>query len=131
MMAAPYRKIAGPVVFPETEEFWSSADSGALMIKRCRACGKAHFFPRAICPSCLSDDTEWIKTSGEGEIYSCSTSYMGDAVWTIAFVTLAEGVTMMTNIVNSPPEAIHVGARVRVVFQKADNDKAVPMFELV
>jgi uncharacterized OB-fold protein len=130
MMGAAPRKIAGPVVLPEVERFWAAAEDGKLLVKRCRTCGKTHFFPRAICPGCLGDDTEWVESSGKGKIYSYSTSYMGETVWTIAFVALDEGVTMMTNIVNCQPDAIKVGAPVRVVFQKADNDQSVPMFEL-
>ena len=42
------------------------------MIKRCTACGEAHYFPRSICPFCFSDKTVWEESSGEGEIYTFS-----------------------------------------------------------
>ncbi len=55
---------------PETKHFWEQTVEGKLLIKRCTACGEAHYFPRSICPFCFSDKTVWEESSGEGEIYS-------------------------------------------------------------
>ena len=39
----------------ETKHFWEQAVEGKLLIKRCKACGEAHYFPRSLCPFCFSD----------------------------------------------------------------------------
>ena len=52
----------------------------------------------------------------------------GDAAWTLAFVTLDEGVTLMTNLVDCDPRQVAIGQRVRAVFKPSDGGHAVPMF---
>ena len=71
-MANPQRKIPAPSPTPETEAFWSAAKEGKFMLRRCTACGKAHWYPRAICPFCMSDRAEWMEASGRGKIYTFS-----------------------------------------------------------
>jgi uncharacterized OB-fold protein len=43
-------------------------------------------------------------------------------------VTLAEGVAMMTNIVDCDLDSIRIGQAVRVVFKPTDGGPPVPMF---
>ncbi len=123
------RRIAKPMVLPETLAYWQAADEGRLLVKRCTACGEHHHYPRDICPFCSSDATEWRNAAGTGTIYSFSTMGQGDAAFTIALVTLDEGPTMMTNLVGGAAWAI--GQRVRVVFVPSDGGHAVPMFTAV
>lgn len=122
------RRIPAPRVLPETLPYWQAADEGRLLVKRCRACGECHHYPRDICPHCLSEDTEWVQAAGTGEIYSFSTMGKGEAAYTLAFVTLQEGVTLMTNLVDCDPAQVRIGQSVRVVFRPSDGGHAVPMF---
>jgi len=122
------RTIPAPRVLPESRPFWSAADEGRLLVKTCRDCGEVHFYPRDICPHCLSERTEWTQAAGGGTVYSFSTMGKGDAAYTLAFVTLDEGVTMMTNLVDCDPRDVAIGQRVRVVFKPSDGGHAVPMF---
>ena len=85
---ADERKIAIPKPDPETKPFWDAAARGTLLLKRCRACGKAHYFPRPLCPFCMSEETEWIEASGKGEIYSFSVMRRAAPPYAIAYVTL-------------------------------------------
>jgi uncharacterized OB-fold protein len=122
------RKIPAPRVLPETLAFWAAADEGRLLLKRCTDCGQPHHYPRDICPFCLSANTEWIESAGTGSVYSHSTMGKDDAAYTIAFVTLDEGVTLMTNLVDCDPATVSIGQRVKVVFKPSDGGHAVPMF---
>jgi uncharacterized OB-fold protein len=129
MSASPARKIPAPPVSPETKPFWDAAAEGRLLIKTCTACGQAHHYPRSICPHCGSDRTEWKQASGRGTIYTYSVMRRGAPVpYAIAYVTLEEGVTMMTNIVDCDLDAIRIGQAVRVVFTPTDGGPPVPMF---
>ena len=92
------------------------------------ACGQTHHYPRAICPFCASERTEWITASGRGTIYSYSVMRRVPVPYAIGYVTLEEGVTMMTNIVDCDLDAIRIGQRVRVVFKPTDGGPPVPMF---
>lgn len=126
-MMSKQRKIAAPVANVETQAYWDAASADKLMVKRCVACGEAHFYPRALCPFCFGE-TEWVETSGEGEIYSFSVMRRAEAPYAIAFVTLDAGPTMMSNIVGCDFDSIRIGQRVKVVFEAAENGQKVPMF---
>ncbi|MDE2604626.1 MAG: Zn-ribbon domain-containing OB-fold protein [Burkholderiales bacterium] len=122
------RKIPAPRVLPESLAFWQAADAGRLVLKKCQACGRVHHYPRAICPFCLSDDTAWAEAAGTGTVYSFSTMGKGEEAYTLAYVTLAEGVTLMTNLVDCDPARVAIGQAVRVVFRPSEGGHAVPMF---
>ncbi len=121
------RAIPAPKPEPETEAFWEGARRGKLMLKRCRACGAAHFYPRPLCPFCLGE-TEWIEASGTGTIYSFSIMRRVPVPYAIAYVTLDEGVSMMTNIVDCDFDALAVGQRVSLVLKPSEGGPPVPMF---
>jgi uncharacterized OB-fold protein len=122
------RAIPAPEPSPETEAFWGAAARGALMLRRCAACAEAHFYPRTICPFCGSADTQWERASGEGTIYSFSVMRATAQPYCVAYVTLAEGPTMMTNIVDADLDAIRIGQRVRLVFSPTEGGPPVPTF---
>lgn len=126
-MSTTQRKLAAPVANVETQAYWDAASAGKLMIRTCRECGEPHFYPRALCPFCFGE-TDWVETKGEGAIYSFSVMRRAPVPYAIAFVTLDEGPTMMTNIVDCDFDSIRIGQRVKVVFQPAENGQAVPMF---
>ena len=127
-MSTPERKIPAPPVSPETQPFWDAAAAGRLMIKKCGACGQVHYYPRALCPFCGSDRTEWLPASGRGTIYSYSVLRRVPVPYALAYVTLEEGATMMTNIVDCDLDRIRIGQPVRVVFRPTDGGPPVPMF---
>ena len=127
-MAGPERKIPAPEANPETRPFWEAAADGRLLIGKCRSCGKPHYYPRAICPLCGSDATELIQASGHGAVYSYSVMRRVPVPYALAYVTLDEGVTMMTNIVDCDLDAIRIGQRVRVAFKPSEGGPPVPMF---
>lgn len=121
------RKVPKPMVLAETLAYWQAADEGRLLVKRCTVCGNFHHYPRDICPHCLSDATEWVHAAGTGTVYAFSTMGQGEAAYTLAYVTLDEGPTMLTNLVGDDPEDFAIGRRVKVVFTPTEGH-AVPMF---
>jgi uncharacterized protein len=127
-MSGQARTIPAPPVSPETRPFWDAAAAGRLLIKYCTACAQVHHYPRAICPFCGSDRTEWREASGRGTIYSYSVMRRAPVPYAIAYVTLEEGPTVMTNIVDCDLDAIRIGQAVRVAFRPTDGGPAVPMF---
>ncbi len=123
------RKIPPPPVQPDTLAFWQAADEGRLLVKRCRGCGEHHHYPRDLCPFCGSSDTEWREAAGTGLVYSFSTMGQGESAYTLAYVMLDEGPTMLSNLIGSLPFA--VDQRVQVVFMPSAGGHAVPMFSPV
>ena len=127
-MAATARKIPAPPANPETTAFWAATAKGQLVIKRCTACRQSHYYPRALCPFCDNDSTEWVTAAGAGTIYSYSVMRRAEVPFAIAYVTLDEGVTMLTNLVGCDFDALRIGQRVRVVFTPTDGGPPVPTF---
>jgi uncharacterized OB-fold protein len=127
-MQSQDRKIDPPLPNPETKAFWNAAASGKLMIGKCAACGEAHFYPRALCPYCFSDRTGLQQASGDAVIYTYSVMRRAPVPYAIAYVTLAEGPTMMTNIVDCDLDAIRIGQKVRLVFKPTEGGPPMPMF---
>lgn len=125
---ATERKITAPLPFPETEPYWEAARRGKLLLKHCPACGAYHFYPRVLCPFCFKAETAWREAAGTGTIYSFSVMRRAEIPYAIAYVTLAEGPAMMTNIVDCDLDSIRIDQRVRLVFKPAENGQPVPMF---
>jgi uncharacterized protein len=130
-MSTPVRSIPAPEPNPETQAFWDATARGELLLRRCGGCGEAHYYPRTICPLCGSADTAWEQAAGAGTIYSFSVMRQAKIPYAIAYVTLDEGPTMMTNIVEADLDAIRIGQRVRVVFVPTEGGAPVPMFRPV
>ncbi len=129
-MTTPYvpTLLKAPDVLPDNAAFWEAAGEGRLLLRHCTTCGKPHWYPRALCPSCLGD-TEWKSASGLGEIYSFSvTRRAGPNPYCIAYVRLDEGVTMMTHIVDTDLDTVRIGQRVKVRFAQTDGGPPVPVF---
>lgn len=124
------RTIPAPRVLPEAAPYWEAAAQGRLLVKRCTACGQPHHYPRDICPFCLSPDTAWTEAAGTGTLYAFSTMGQGDDAYTLAYVTLDEGVTLMTNLVDGDAARARVGDRVRVRFAPTAGGPPVPVFAL-
>jgi uncharacterized OB-fold protein len=119
--------IPAPVANPETEAFWAAANEGRLLLRRCSTCNKVHYYPRSLCPHCYGA-TVWEQASGQGRIYSFSVVRWGAAPYVIAFVALAEGVTMMTNIVDCDVDSLRIDQPVHLVFKSSESGQLVPMF---
>jgi uncharacterized protein len=129
MAAFARRKLTPPVVTAEGKAFFDAARQGRFMIPVCKACERAHWYPRAICPFCAGDKIEWREASGKATIYTLSVMRRVKEPYIIAHVTLAEGPTMLTNIVDCDTDHVRIGQPVTVVFQETDNGPPVPMFK--
>jgi len=130
-MATPYqeRKLLDPAMNPGDEPYFEAAAAGRLLVKKCAACGELHHFPRGVCPHCLSDRVEWLEVSGRGTVYTFSvTRRAGPVPYCIAYVTLDEGPTIMTNIVDCDLDDVRIGQKVKAVFRTSPNGTSVPMF---
>ena len=132
--ATPTRKPL-PRVDEESRGWWEALARHELFLQRCRGCGTLRFYPRALCPACLADTTEWLRASGRGTVYSFTVTYQNQAPgfrdelpYVLAIVELAEGVRLMTNVTGCPPEGVRVGMPVEVVFEDVTPEITLPKF---
>jgi len=122
------RAFVSPEANVENKPFWDGAAEGRLLLKRCNGCKQVHFYPRALCPHCFSDDTHWQESKGEGTIYAFSVMRRVPQPYAIAYVTLDDGVTLMTNILEADFDNLAIGQRVKVVFRPSAGGLTIPAF---
>ncbi|MCC7081191.1 MAG: Zn-ribbon domain-containing OB-fold protein [Burkholderiales bacterium] len=130
-MATPYqdRKLPDPVLNVGDAHYFEAAGQGKLLLKKCKDCNEVHHFPRGICPFCFSTRVDWVEAKGTGTIYTYSvTRRAGPIAYCIAYVTLDEGISVLTNIVDCDLDTVKIGQKVKLTFKKTENGTAMPMF---
>lgn len=135
MMKQPERPLPHPTWV--TEPYWKAAQEHTLALPRCRSCGEVHFFPRHICPSCLSEELRWEKVSGKGTIYSytvirqpANPFFTPDAPYVFAIIELDEGPHLVSNMVDCRIEDVSIGAAVEAVYDNVTPEVTLPRFRL-
>jgi hypothetical protein len=135
-MATPL-PVPAPDTNPETEAFWRATAEGRLLLPVCDVCSTVIWYPRTLCPACRGQAVSWTEASGEGTIYSFTVVHRSMGPWreaapyVIAYVELAEGPRVMTNIIGCEPDAVSVGQPVRIVFCDTGAGSALYRFEPV
>ena len=128
--------------FPHLDEenrwFFEACARHELVLQRCAACATLRFYPRALCPACLSSNTEYRRASGRATVYTFTVTYQNQAPgfrdelpYVMAYVQLDEGPRILTNIVHTEPHAVKIGMAVEVVFEDVDEGLAIPKFQRV
>ncbi|MFJ5777628.1 Zn-ribbon domain-containing OB-fold protein [Streptomyces sp. NPDC093094] len=123
---------AVPDADPFSRVYWEAAARGTLLLRRCRACGRAHHHPREFCPHCWSEDVVWEEASGRAVLYTWSVVHRSDlpgfrerTPYVVAVVDLAEGPRMTTEVVGCGAGGLRAGAELEVDFREG-----VPVFGL-
>lgn len=121
-----------------TEGYWRAASEGRLVVQGCKACGHLQFYPRNLCLQCQSDALDWTAVSGFGRIYTFTVNHRAPNAffkarlpYVVAVVELDEGPRLMANILDAAPEAVAIGARVKVRFENASDEITLPQFALL
>ncbi len=117
-----YRKPL-PHIDEESRPWWEAVQRHELYIQKCRDCGDLRFHPRALCTSCMSSRTEWVRCKGTGKIYAFTVTNQNQAggfrdslPYVMAWVEVDEGLKMLTNIADCPPEQVKIDMPVEAVF---------------
>lgn len=123
---------------PETQHYWQGCKEGELRIQLCAACGEYQFYPRFLCSSCMSDQVEWVTSTGQGKLVSftiirraVSEAYAAEVPYAVAIIQLDEGPTMMSSLVDCDCESVSVGMIVEVVFEEWSEEISIPKFRPV
>ncbi|WP_042376816.1 Zn-ribbon domain-containing OB-fold protein [Streptacidiphilus melanogenes] len=136
-MSTPRTDLPEPDAF--TQPYWDAAAEGRLLLRRCRACGAAHHYPRGFCPRCWSEDVSWEQASGRATLYTWSVVHANDLPpfrdrlpYVAAVVELAEGPRMMTTVVDCDPTLLQVDMELYADFVafavEGESGPRVPVF---
>jgi uncharacterized OB-fold protein len=116
-------------------EFYGWCRRGELRFQRCRACAAWRHVPREMCAGCGSWEWEWARSSGRGSLFTWTVvtralhpAFLNDVPVAPAVIEMEEGVRLLSEVVDCPPEALEIGMPVEVVFQDVTSDIALPRF---
>ena len=137
-MSGDKKRIAPqPNVYVATQPFWDGVRAGKLVLQYCKDTNRFQHYPRPVSIFTGSRNLEWREVSGRGEIYACTTLRIsgpgleGRVPLAVATVELEENVRLIANIVDSEPAAIRIGARVRLAWDRIDDNTNYPAFVVV
>ncbi|NIE72919.1 hypothetical protein F3J45_00360 [Pantoea sp. Ap-967] len=119
---------SSPQPWPETARFWDAANEGKFLLQRCVESGRAFFYPRSHSPFTGGECSGWFEASGNAILYTFSVSQRAEPPYCLAYVTLEEGPTILTNIVASDFSALQIGQQLRLIFSESATGQKVPMF---
>jgi len=126
-----------PVPIPDhdTRSFWEACHEGKFLIPQCRSCKTLRWPPGPVCPSCRSDETEWVSASGRGRVYSWvvarhpANPTMADAVpYIVGLIELDEGVRVVGNVCECDPADVEPDLAVELFFEEAADGLRLPNF---
>ena len=123
-----------PVINSTTAEFWKATTEGRFILQRCNGCDIVLWFPRRNCPKCWTEDVSTFDAQQTGIIYSFTVVRKGKGAFqdagpfVIAYVELADGPRIMTNIVDCDIGALHIGMPVEMVFHDTGEGSALYRF---
>ena len=128
-MATPLR----PSVSPDTAFFWDGLKEHRLLIQRCDSCGLLRHPPRPMCPACNSLDWDTVESSGRGRVHSFvmpqhpKFPFM-DYPYIVALIDLAEGVRIISNLIDIDPDDARIDMPVEVCFTEFAEDFVLHQF---
>ena len=115
--------------------YWAAAANGVLLLPKCVECARTFWHPRPRCPHCGSDRVDWIESAGKGAIHTftvvrqTSDPFFSTRLpYAVAMIDLDEGVRVMTNVVQTPLDALRIGMRVEVQFERGSAGIGIPCF---
>ena len=116
-------------------DYWAHSARGELMLQRCAACGHVQHYPRRCCSACQAQTLDTLVASGRGRVRSftiirraVSAAFDADVPYIVALIELAEGPTLMTNLLEvADVERVRIGDAVTLCFEQR-GEVAVPQF---
>ena len=125
-----------PKPTPETRPFWEAARQHKLLIQRCNDSLQHYFYPRPLCPHCLSRNVVWVEASGRGLLHTFVINqrpprgFPATGPVILGIVQLDEGPRLMTNIVGVDPDPtkLRCDMPVEVVFDDITAEISLPKF---
>jgi uncharacterized OB-fold protein len=119
----------------ETTPHWQASRHGRLLMPYCPVCARFIWPATGACHACGSA-LEWKECTGAGKVITYSIvrrpvqpEWQDAAPYIVAFVELAEGVRLLSNVVDCKPEQISCGMSVHCRFvETTDPNLGLPVF---
>jgi uncharacterized OB-fold protein len=117
---------------------FEALQDGRLVLQRCSACEAVLYYPRVVCPACLSTELVWTPMSGRGTLVSFSEvhkpqhpGFNEETPIPLIAVRLLEGPTMFGRLSRPISSSTAIGSPVEFDAQAARDAEGLPVFRLV
>ena len=94
---------------------------GRFMTTKCTHCNQVFFPPQADCPSCLSDDMEWVEIKETGTLISFSTAMYGPAgfenkvPYTLGIGRFSDNINILAAVAKEiDPQTLKIGMKIKI-----------------
>jgi uncharacterized OB-fold protein len=120
----------------EAEPFWEATAEERFLVQFCPSCDRHVWYPRALCPYCLSQDLKWVEADGDGTVYTYSIvhehpspAWADNVPYVTAIIHLdSEDIYVFSQLVDVNLEDVGVGLPITVTFDHVTEDLALPKF---
>ena len=116
-------------------EFYQFCTQHELGFQRCQGCGAWRHMPPESCAACGSFHWRWERSSGTGQVLSWTVMHRAmhpgfapDVPSATVVIELAEGVRMVSQVLDLAPEQRRVGLPVEVVCDDVTPEVTLPKF---
>ncbi len=112
-----------------TAEFYGWCRRHELRFQRCSACGAWRHVPRLLCGECGSWQWAWERSSGRGRLFTWTVAtravhpgFAPDVPYAAVVIEMEEGVRVVSNVIDCPPDELTVDMPMEVVFEDVTAD---------
>jgi uncharacterized protein len=135
-------EAARPIPIPDviSAPYWSAARQHRLALQACANCRKFQHPPAPVCRGCGARELAYSEVATRGKVYSFTVSHHNftsqpsrEVPYAIGIVEVdgTDGARILANFVDTPLDAIRIGAAVDVVFEDISAEVSLPQFRLI
>ena len=124
-----------PLMQGLAKQFYDWCRQHELRFQRCTACGAWRHVPREMCAACGAWEWEWARSGGRGSLFTWTVAaramhpaFQADVPHVSVVVEMEEGVRLVSEVIDCPPDELEVGMPVEVVFDDATPEVTLPKF---
>ncbi|MGW6523789.1 bifunctional MaoC family dehydratase N-terminal/OB-fold nucleic acid binding domain-containing protein [Streptomyces sp. NPDC054962] len=116
-----------PVVNRDNAGFWEGVRRHRLLVQRCTGCDTLRFPWLPGCNACGSPEWDTVEAGGEGTVFSYVVMHHPpfpafSPPYAIGLIELAEGVRIISNVVDVPHDKVRIGMPVELEFRSYDDE---------
>jgi len=121
----------------QTQAFWDACARRELRVQRCTSCQAFRFPPMIGCRECGGAESEWVQVSGRGHVFTFTIvvhpalpQVSQDVPYGVVVVALddAPGVRLISNVLDCPPDELHIDMAVELVWDEPRPGLVLPRF---
>ncbi|WP_069769226.1 bifunctional MaoC family dehydratase N-terminal/OB-fold nucleic acid binding domain-containing protein [Streptomyces sp. LUP30] len=122
-----------PVVNRDNAGFWAGVRDHRFLIQRCAACDTLRFPWLPGCNACGSAEWDTVDADGDGTVFSYVVMHHPafpafSPPYAVGLIELAEGVRVISDVVDVPYDKVRIGMPVTLDFRVYDDDLTLPVF---